>query len=52
LYWGEALGGPTTYSDQYGDETSVVRIHSGSGKTLGVLRVVTVAERMANHFVR
>ncbi len=30
-YWGEALGGPTTYSDQYGDETSVVRIHSGNG---------------------
>ena len=30
-YWGEALGGPTTYSDQYGDETSAVRIHSGNG---------------------
>jgi hemoglobin len=30
-YWDEALGGPTTYSDQYGDETSVVRIHSGNG---------------------
>lgn len=30
-YWGEALGGPTTYSDAYGDETSVVRIHSGNG---------------------
>jgi hemoglobin len=30
-YWGEALGGPTTYSDNYGDETSVVRIHSGNG---------------------
>ena len=28
-YWAEALGGPTTYSDQYGDETSVVRTHSG-----------------------
>ena len=27
-YWAEALGGPTTYSDTYGDETSVVRIHS------------------------
>jgi hemoglobin len=27
------LGGgrPTTYSDTYGDETSVVRIHSGNG---------------------
>ena len=30
-YWAEALGGPTTYSDCYGDETSVVRIHSGNG---------------------
>ena len=30
-YWAEALGGPTTYSDNYGDETSVVRIHSGNG---------------------
>jgi len=30
-YWAEALGGPTTYSDTIGDETSVVRIHSGNG---------------------
>jgi hemoglobin len=30
-YWAEALGGPTTYSQSYGDETSVVRIHSGNG---------------------
>lgn len=30
-YWAEALGGPTTYSDRYGDETSVVRLHSGNG---------------------
>ena len=30
-YWAEALGGPTTYSDRYGDETSVVQIHSGNG---------------------
>jgi len=30
-YWAEALGGPTTYSDQYGDESSVVRTHSGNG---------------------
>jgi hemoglobin len=30
-YWAEALGGPTRYSDAYGDETSVVRIHSGNG---------------------
>ena len=30
-YWAEALGGPTTYSEQYGDETSVVKLHSGNG---------------------
>ncbi len=30
-YWAEALGGPTTFSEEYGDETSVVRIHSGNG---------------------
>jgi hemoglobin len=30
-YWGEALGGPTTYTDRYGTETSVVRLHSGNG---------------------
>jgi len=30
-YWAEALGGPTLYSDSYGDETSVVKIHSGNG---------------------
>ena len=30
-YWAEALGGPTIYSDRFGDETSVVRMHSGNG---------------------
>ena len=30
-YWAEALGGPTTYSEQYGNETLVVRMHSGNG---------------------
>ena len=30
-YWAEALGGPPAYSEQYGDETAVVRIHSGNG---------------------
>jgi len=30
-YWAEALGGPLMYTDQFGDETSVVRIHSGNG---------------------
>jgi hemoglobin len=31
-YWAEALGGPSAYSDSYGDETGVVRIHSGNGE--------------------
>jgi hemoglobin len=31
-YWGEALGGPADYSDRYGSETSVVRLHSGNGE--------------------
>ena len=30
-YWAEALGGPSMYSESYGDETAVVRIHSGNG---------------------
>jgi hemoglobin len=30
-YWAEALGGPTTYTDHYGDESTVVRLHSGNG---------------------
>jgi len=30
-YWAEAFGGPRTYSERFGSETSVVRIHSGNG---------------------
>ena len=30
-YWAEALGGPSLYSDSFGDETRVVRMHSGNG---------------------
>ncbi len=30
-YWSEAWGGPGTYSEQYGDESLVVRLHSGNG---------------------
>jgi hemoglobin len=30
-YWAEALGGPMTYSNRYGDESSMVRMHSGNG---------------------
>lgn len=30
-YWAEAWGGPLTYSERYGSESSVVRMHSGNG---------------------
>jgi hemoglobin len=30
-YWAEALGGPHTYSERHGDESAVVRIHTGNG---------------------
>lgn len=30
-YWSEALGGPADYSAAYGDESFVVREHSGNG---------------------
>jgi hemoglobin len=30
-YWGEALGGPSDYTEHYGSESSVVRQHSGNG---------------------
>src|SRR6185437_2478999 len=30
-YWGEALGGPAAYTENFGDESSVVRMHSGNG---------------------
>jgi len=31
-YWAEALGGPATYTQLYGDESTVVRLHSGNGE--------------------
>jgi hemoglobin len=31
-YWAEALDGPPAYSRQFGDETFVVRLHSGNGE--------------------
>lgn len=31
-YWAEALGGPAAFTGAYGDETSVVRMHSGNGE--------------------
>ena len=30
-FWAEALGGPADYSERYGDESAVVRMHSGNG---------------------
>jgi hemoglobin len=30
-YWAEALGGPADYTGTFGDETEVVRMHSGNG---------------------
>ena len=30
-YWAEVLGGPTTYSESMGDESHVVRLHTGNG---------------------
>lgn len=30
-YWAEALGGPPLYTSMHGNETDVVRIHSGNG---------------------
>ncbi len=31
-YWAEALGGPSAYSESYGDESFVVKMHSGNGE--------------------
>lgn len=30
-YWGEVLGGPPVYSTECGDESGVLRMHSGNG---------------------
>ena len=31
-YWAEALGGPAAYTASMGDESAVVRMHSGNGE--------------------
>ena len=31
-YWAEALGGPREYTESMGDESRVVRMHSGNGE--------------------
>jgi hemoglobin len=33
-YWSEALGGPAAYTENLGDESAVVRMHSGNGEHL------------------
>ena len=33
-YWAEALGGPADYTGSMGDESRVVRMHSGNGEHL------------------
>jgi len=33
-YWGEALGGPSKYTDEMGDESHVLRMHAGNGEHL------------------
>jgi hemoglobin len=38
-YWGEALGGPTAYTDSMGDETGVLRLHAGNGEHLEMDRL-------------
>jgi hemoglobin len=30
-YWAEALGGPSDYTETIGDQSSLVRMHSGNG---------------------
>ena len=37
-YWAEALGGPSLYSDSYGNETTVVKMHSGNGEPEVIVR--------------
>jgi hemoglobin len=31
-YWAEALGGPSVYTERWGTESGVVRMHSGNGE--------------------
>jgi hemoglobin len=31
VYWGEVLGGPPTYTQEYGDQSSVLQLHAGNG---------------------
>ena len=31
-YWAESVGGPDTFSREYGDESAVLRMHAGNGE--------------------
>jgi hemoglobin len=37
-YWAEALGGPHVYSQSCGDQSTVVRMHSGNGDMTDLVR--------------
>ena len=37
-YWGEALGGPPTYSGELADQSYLVRLHSGNGDMTDLAR--------------
>ncbi len=37
-YWGEALGGPPTYSRDLADQSYLVRLHSGNGDMTDLAR--------------
>ena len=45
-YWGEVMGGPTTYSQTCGDESGVLGIHAGTGD------MSDLGERFLDCFVR
>jgi hemoglobin len=45
-YWGEVLGGPPRYSEQFGNETAVLYIHSATGAP------DEMGERFADCFTR
>ena len=48
-YWAEALGGPAAYSDSYGDETTVVKIHSVNRRVIRKRRQNYI--RTCNHLL-
>jgi len=51
-YWSEALGGPSTFSALLGDESNVVRMHSGKGEHVEMDEVARVCFAHAPHDAR